>query len=218
MSSLASLASARSCRDGVVGIARDREKALDDAKRIARQRSALQGRLLEETVGDFGNRATTDIGGAGNRHQVGDQRQRRLAVGAGQGGEHALIFIAARRGGERQPLDIRRQVDLAVEILDQPPAPDRIEAERIDQRVEQRHVAGADFDVFQAERRGGLKRQRQHFRIRRGAVLPAEGLDAGLQKLARPPPAIAEHRAEIAEARQAGRRGWRRDSRARPEW
>ena len=78
-------------------------------ERVARQRAALQGRLFEEAIGDFGNRAAADIGGAGDRHQVGDQRQRRLAVGAGQRGEHALIFVAAGRGRQRQPLDILRR-------------------------------------------------------------------------------------------------------------
>ena len=157
--------------------------------------------MFEEAVGDFGNRAAADIGGAGDRHQVGHQRQRRLAVGAGKGCQHALIFVAAGRGRERQPLDVLGEADLAVEILDQPPPPDRVEIERVDQRREQRDVAGADFDVLQSEGGGRLQRQRQHFRIRRGAVLPAEGFDAGLQELARPAAAIAKHRPEIAEAR-----------------
>src|SRR5258707_792261 len=56
------------------------------------------------------------------------------------------------------------------------------------------------FSVGQAKGRGRLQRQRQHFGVRRGAVLPAERFDAGLQELARPSAAIAEHRAEIAEA------------------
>src|SRR5439155_27070905 len=43
---------------------------------------------------------------------------------------------------------------------------------------------------------------RQHFRIRRRAVLAAEGFDAGLQELAGLAPAIAEHRAEIGKARR----------------
>ena len=186
-------------RDRFIGIARYREEALDDGKRVARQRAALQRRLFEEAVGDFGDRPSADIGGAGDRHQVGDQRQRRLAVGAGQCGQHALIFVAAGRGGERQPLDIVGEADLAVEILDQPPPPDRVEIERVDQRSEKRDVAGADFDVLQSEGGGGFQCQRQHFRIRRGAVLPAEGFDAGLQEFARLAAVIAKHRPEIAE-------------------
>src|ERR1700676_4959789 len=87
--------------------ARDREESLDLLKRIARQRAAFQGRLFEEAIGDFGDRASADIGGAGNRHQVGHQRQRRLAVGAREGGEHTLIFVA-RSGREREPLEILR--------------------------------------------------------------------------------------------------------------
>ncbi len=47
-----------------------------------------------------------DIGGTGDRHQIGDQRQRGLAVGAGECGEHAFIFVAAGPGREREPLDI----------------------------------------------------------------------------------------------------------------
>ena len=93
-------------RHRIVGIARDREEALDDGERVARQCAALQRRLFEEAVGDLGNRAAADIGGAGDRHQVGDQRQRRLAVGAGKRRQHALIFVAAGRGRERQPLDV----------------------------------------------------------------------------------------------------------------
>ena len=205
-------------RDRLVGIARDREKALDGVERVARQRAALQGRLFEKAVGDLVDGAAADIGGAGDRHQVGHQRQRRLAVGAGQGCEHAFIFVAAGRGRERQPLDILGQADLAVEILDQPPPPYRIEIERLDQRVEQRHVAGANFDLGQPERGGRLQRQRQHFGIRRGAVGPSEGFDAGLQEFARPAAAIAEHRPEIAEAHGLAGAGRRRDSPAPPEW
>ncbi len=113
-----------------------------------------------------------------------------------------FIFVAAGAGREREPLDILRQADLAVEILDQPPPPDRVEIERIDQRGEQRDVAGADFDLGQAECAGRLQRQRQHLGVGGGAILPSEGFDAGLQEFARPAAAIAEHRAEIAEARR----------------
>ncbi len=187
-------------RDGLVRIARDGEEALDGFQRVARQGAALQGRLFEEAIGDFRHRAAADIGGAGDRHQIGDQRQRRLAVGAGQRCEHALIFVAAGAGRQRQPLDIFSQVDLAVEILDQPPPPYRIEPERIDQRDEQRHVAGADFDIGQSEGGGRLQRQRQHLGVGCGAILPPEGFDAGLQEFARPAAAITEHRSEIAES------------------
>ena len=48
---------------------------------------------------------------------------------------------------------------------------------------------------------GRLQRQRQHFGVRRGAILPSEGFDAGLQEFARPAAAIAKHRPEIAEPR-----------------
>ena len=91
---LASAASSRNCATASQDRRRSQE-ALDDLERVARQRAALQRRLFEKAVGDFGDRAAADIGGAGDRHQVGDQRQRRLAVGAGKGGQHALIFVAA---------------------------------------------------------------------------------------------------------------------------
>ena len=114
---------------------------------VARQRAGLQRRLLEEAVGDFGDRAAADIGRARDRHQVGDERERRLAVAAGECREHALIFVAAGRGLQRELLDVLGEVDLAVEILDQPPPPDREKLQRVDQRIEQRDVAGADFDI-----------------------------------------------------------------------
>ena len=92
-------------RDRIVGVARDRKESLDQIERVAGQGAALQGRLFQETVGDLRNRSPADIGGAGDRHQIGHQRQRRLAVGAGQCREHALIFVAGRSGRERQPFE-----------------------------------------------------------------------------------------------------------------
>ena len=66
--------------------------------------------------------------------------------------------------------------------------------------------------------RGGFQAERQHFGIGRRLVGTAEGFDAGLQEFGRLVAAVAEHRAEIAEAgRLAGERA-RRDSRATPEW
>ena len=185
-----------------VRIARDREKALDDGERIARQRAALQGRLFQEAIGDFGDRAPADIGGACNRHQVGHERQRRLAVGAGERRKHAFVFATSGSGCERQSLDVLDQADLAVEILDQPPPPDRIEPKRVNQGVEQRDVAGADFNAAQSERGRGFQRQREHLGIGRRAIWPSEGFDAGLQELASSAAAIAEHRPEIAEPRR----------------
>ena len=64
---------------------------------------------------------------------------------------------------------------------------------------EQRDIAGANLDLGQAERAGRLQRQRQHFRIGGGPVLPSKGFDAGLQELTGLAAAIPEHRAEIAE-------------------
>ena len=55
--------------------------------------------LLEEAVGDLADRAAADRRDAGDREEIGDERMRRLGVGAGERGEHALIFRArvARR-------------------------------------------------------------------------------------------------------------------------
>ena len=54
--------------------------------------------------------------------------------------------------------------------------------------------------------RGRLEPERKHFGVGGGVVVPAERLDAGLQEFGRRLAAMAEHRAEIAEAgRLAGR-------------
>src|SRR6478735_7305833 len=111
------------------------------------------------------------------------------------------LMIASASRGSAPPFSVdcsRKRSAISATV---PPPTDRVEIERVDQRREQRDVAGADFDILQSEGGGGLERQRQHFRIRRGAVLPAKGFDAGLQELARPAAAIAKHRPEIAEAR-----------------
>jgi hypothetical protein len=63
MSSLASDGERAQFGTGVVGIAGDREEALDQRERIARQRAALQRRLFEKAIGDLGDRAAADIGG-----------------------------------------------------------------------------------------------------------------------------------------------------------
>ena len=86
---------------GLVRIARDGEELLDQRARLARQAGACaERRLLEEAVGDLADRAAADRGDAGDREQIGDQRVRGLRVGAGERGEHALIF---------RPLDRRRR-------------------------------------------------------------------------------------------------------------
>ncbi len=170
MSSLASDGERAQLRDRLGGLACDREETLNDGGGVARQRAGLQGRLLEKAVGDFGHGAAADIAGARDRHQVGDERQRCLAVAAGERGEHALIFVAAGRGLQGQLLDVVGEADLAVEVLDQAAPPHRIELQRVDQRIEQRDVAGADLDIGDAEGGGRLERQRQHLGVSRGAV------------------------------------------------
>lgn len=103
--------------DGIVGIARDRQEALEHGDRLARQRAALQRRLLQETVGDLGRGAAPDIGGAGDRHQIGDEGERSLAVGAGERGQHTLIFAAGRGGRGRQLLQIFSRLILRLKSL-----------------------------------------------------------------------------------------------------
>ena len=107
-----------------------------------------------------------------------------------------------------------REVALAVEILHQPPFPGRREIERGDQRREQPDVAHADVRRRQAVMRGRLETEREHLGVGGGGVGAAEGLDAGLQEFGRAVAAVAEHRAEIAEALRAARPRARRDSRA----
>ena len=100
-----------------------------------------------------------------------------------------------------------REAAGAVEVLHQPALPGRREIERGDQRGEQPDVAHADFRRRDAVVRGRLEAEREHLGVGRGDVAAPERLDAGLQEFGRRLAAMAEHRAEIAEAgRLAGRR------------
>ncbi len=68
-----------------VGIALERQKALDQRARVARQpRRRIERRLFEEAVGDLGDRASADRGDAGDGKQIGDERMRGLWIGTGQ--------------------------------------------------------------------------------------------------------------------------------------
>ena len=55
--------------------------------------------------------------------------------------------------------------------------------------------------------RGGFEPERKHLGIGRRLVLAAERLDAGLQEFGRQLAAVAEHRAEVAEALRGAGRG-----------
>jgi len=117
MLSFVSLANARSCAATSPGSARDGEKALDDAERVARHAAPLSVDCSRKRSA-IRNLAPADIGGAGDRHQIGDQRERRFAIRAGKGREHAFVLGAAGDGRDRKPFEILLQADLAVEILD----------------------------------------------------------------------------------------------------
>src|SRR4029453_10110658 len=78
---------------GLVGIARDREEALDQRARLLRQRGLrAERRLLEEAVRDLAHGTSADRADAGDREQIGDQRARALRVGAPERRQHALIL------------------------------------------------------------------------------------------------------------------------------
>ena len=110
---------------------------------LVRQAGAGADRsLLEEAVGDLGDRAAADGADAGDRQQIGHQRARRLRIGTGQRREHALIFRPLLGGAQRQALQIVRQVGLAVEVLHQSTLPDRRKFERGDQRGIKPDIAG----------------------------------------------------------------------------
>ena len=205
-------------RHRVVGIARYREKALDDGRGVAWQRAGFECRLLEEAVGDLGHRAAADIARACDRHQIGDERQRGLAVAAGKGCKHAFIFVAAGRGLQGQLLDVVGQADLAVEILDQAAAPYRIELQRVDQRMKKCDVASADFDVGDAEGGGSFQRQRQHLGVGGGTVGPPERTRRRLAGIRSAGPSDSGTPGRDRKSRQAGRHAARQDNRARREW
>ena len=132
-------------RRRLVGVALDREEALDQRARLLRQRGVRAERgLLEEAIGDLADRAAADGGDAGDRQQIGDERVRGLRVGAGERGQHALVFGARRAGLEREQIEIALEPSGAAEILDEPALPGRSEIEIVDQRREQPDVAHPD--------------------------------------------------------------------------
>ena len=115
---------------------------------------------------------------------------------------------------QRQAVEVAGEIGLAVEVLGQAPLPHRGEIQRVEQRREQRHVAHADLGCGEPVMGGRLEAEGERLGIGRRLVGAPEQLDAGLQELARLLAALAEHRAEIAEARRAPGRG-RRDVVAR---
>ena len=127
------------------GSPRDGEEFFDQRAGLPRQRGLrAERRLLEKTVGDLADRASADRGDAGNREEIGDERMRGLRVGAGERGEHALIFRPRVRGADGEPIEIMRERGLVVEILDQAPLPGGRKIERGDQRGKQGDIAHAD--------------------------------------------------------------------------
>ena len=122
-----------------------------------------------------------------------------FGIGAGERGEHALVFRPRMRGADGEPIEVLQQRGLVIEILDQAALPGGGQVERGNQGGEQRDVAHTDVGRIQAVVRRGLEPEREHFGIRRRLVRAAEGFDAGLQEFAGALGTMAEHRTEIAE-------------------
>ena len=105
-------------RRGLVRIAADGEEALDQRAGFLRQRGLrAERRLLEKAVGDLAHRAAADGGDAGDREQVGDERMRGLGVGAGERGQHALVFRPRVRGADGEPVEVLRSEVLWLKSL-----------------------------------------------------------------------------------------------------
>jgi len=122
-----------------------------------------------------------------------------IGIGAGERGEHALIFRPRVRRADGKPIEVLHQRGLVIEVLDQAALPRGREVERRDQGRKQRDVAHADVGGAQAVVRRGLEPKREHFGICRRLVGAAEGFDAGLQEFGCTLGAMAEDRTEIAE-------------------
>ena len=179
---------------------------------MRQRRGTAERRLFQKAVGDFPDRTAADGGDARNREQIGDERSRRLRVGAGKCREHALIFRLAGRGRERHLFQVLDQQEclaarILAEILHQSPLPGRCQIECGDQSREQCDVAGHDEVMFAAEMRGRLQPERQHLGVGGSLVAAAERFDPGLKEFSRQAAPVTEHRAEIAIAVcAAGRR------------
>jgi hypothetical protein len=134
---------------------------------------------------------------------------RRLGIGVGERGEHALVLGRRARRRQHQAVEIVGEAALAVEILDQAPLPRRREVECADQGGEQRDVAHADRRLGEAVMRGRLEREGERLGVGCRSVGAAERLDADLEEFRRAVLALAEHRAEVAEfcGLAGGRRG-----------
>ena len=172
---------------GLVRIAADGEEIARSARASpAAARSGAERRLFEEAIGDLADRAAADRGDAGDRQQIGDQRMRRLRVGAGERRQHALIF------GPRAcaaPI-VSRSRSCASEVLRLKSFTSRrfhagarssaaISAEN------SADIADADVGLRQAVMRRRLEAEREHLGIGGGGVGAAEGFDAGLEEFAR---------------------------------
>ena len=157
-------------------------------------------RLFEEAVGDLLDRAAADGIDAGDREKVDHQRVRGLGFGARHRREHAFVFGTRAGGLHRQHVEIALEAAGAVEILHQAALPRRREVEAFDQRGKQADVAHADLGRGDAELGDRFKPEREHLGIGGGGVGAAEGFHAGLQEFVGAVVALAEHRAQIAEA------------------
>ena len=220
-SSPASAASARSSAAASSGSPRDGEEFLDQRARLARQRG--RWRRAPPARGSA-RRSRRRVRPPTVLMPAIDSRSVTSACAA-FGSEPASAASTPWYSGllvrrtEREHVEVVRERGLAVEVLHQAALPGRREIERRDQRGEQPDVAHADFRRGDAVMRGGLEAEREHLGVGRGLVAarPNDSMPA-CTNLGRHRAAVAEHRAEIAEALRPRRRRARRDSRTTPGW
>ena len=118
-----------------VGIAGDREEALDQGARFARQPESARSKA--PPVRGNGRqsqrrRRPPTAAMPAIEQQIHDQVMRFLRVGIGECREHALVFGRAVGVCQRQLVEIVGERGFAVEILDQAAPPRRREIERGD--------------------------------------------------------------------------------------
>jgi len=104
-------------RDSLVRVAGDRENRLIRSSASRGSAPPFNVDCSRKRSADFRDGAPADVGWCRRSTSDGHQRQRRLAVGASECGEHTLIFIAARSVCERQALEILPRLILRLKSL-----------------------------------------------------------------------------------------------------